>query len=65
MDFTNKHLQTFKVTALILVYKEHGPNTIVKEYIISMCFTEVPQHSPLLTVNMTTELICHDATTIL
>jgi len=47
----------YKVTALILVYKEHGPNTIEKEYITSMCFTEVPQPSPLQIVNVTTEII--------
>ena len=58
------------VTVHILVYKVHGQDTIMMEYIISMYFTEVQQNSPLLIVNMTTEiittlLVCYDVTTIL
>ena len=48
---------TFTVIVLNLTYKVHGQDTMLMEYIILMCFTEVQQHSPLLIVNMTTEII--------
>jgi len=57
MDFINKQLLTFKVTVLILAYKVHGLDMLLMEYIILMCFTELQLHSPLLIVNMTTQII--------
>ena len=55
--FYQQQLHLSRVTARALIHKAYGLDTILQEYIILMCFTEVRQQLPLLIVNMITAII--------